>query len=67
MSNFNKYLIDGDALIQNIKKIKRYVGNSTKICAVVKANAYGVGVKNVCNIIGDYVDFYAVVNVEEAM
>lgn len=67
MSEFNKYIINKNNLENNIKKIRRYVGYSTKICAVVKANAYGVGVENVCPIISDYVDYYAVVTTKEAI
>ena len=67
MCNFNEYIIDGNNLISNITKIKKYIGRQTKICAVVKADAYGVGVRNVCPIISDYVDYFAVVSVKEAM
>ncbi len=67
MCNFNEFIIDGAVLQSNLKKIKRYVGRQTKICAVVKADAYGLGVRNVCPIISDEVDFYAVVSVKEAM
>ena len=67
MCNFNKYIIDANTLISNVKKIKRYVGRQTKICAVVKADAYGLGAKNICPIISDDVDYYAVVSVKEAM
>jgi len=67
MCNFNEYIIDSEKLLSNIKKVKRFVGRQTKICAVVKADAYGLGVKNVCPIIADYVDYYAVVSVKEAM
>lgn len=67
MVNFNDYIINKDKLLNNVKRIKRYVGRSTKICAVVKADAYGVGIKNVCPIIEEEVDYFAVVSVKEAM
>jgi len=67
MGDFNRYIINKNNLENNIKKIRKYVGYSTKICAVVKANAYGVGVENVCPIISDYVDYYAVVTTKEAV
>ena len=60
MINFNDYIIDGEKLQSNIKRIKRYIGRSTKICAVVKSDAYGLGVEN-------DVDYYAVVCVKEAI
>ena len=41
--------------------------NSPKFCAVVKANAYGHGYKQVCRAISDLVDFFAVANATEAL
>ena len=67
MVSFNDYIIDGKKLLSNIRKINRYIGRQKKICAVVKADAYGLGVKNVCPLIQDEVDYFAVVNVKEAM
>ena len=67
MVNFNKYIVDKNKLLNNIKRIKRYIGRQTKFCAVVKADAYGLGIKNVCPIIADEVDYFAVVSVKEAM
>ncbi len=40
--------------------------DKVKLCAVIKANGYGVGVANLCKIIDKYVDFYAVSSVQEA-
>lgn len=56
---FNKVLIYKDNLINNIKQVKSENQNS-KICAMVKANAYGVGVFEVVKILESYVDFYGV-------
>ena len=67
MVNFNDYIISANKLQSNLKKIRRYIGRQTKICAVVKSDAYGLGVKNICPIITDEVDYYAVVCVKEAM
>ena len=66
MENFNSYCIEKRALLNNIQKIKSFIGK-TKFCAVVKANAYGLGVENVCPIIDSMVDFYAVICVKEAL
>ena len=60
------YIIDRSHLIHNIKCIKSLLNNNTKLCAIVKANAYGVGVKQVCECIIDYVDYLAVASVIEA-
>lgn len=42
------------------------VDNLSKVCAVVKADGYGIGAKNVVHAIDDYVDFYAVACFVEA-
>lgn len=38
---------------------------SQKFCAVVKANAYGLGVKKICESIDDLVDYFAVSSEDE--
>lgn len=67
MCNINQYHINKSNLINNLLEIRKTIGDSVKLCAVVKANAYGLGVKNVCPIMDDYVDFYAVVSAMEAL
>ena len=67
MRKFSKYIIHKDNLEYNVSLIKRLLKNKVKLCAVVKADAYGIGVDNVCPVIGDYVDYYAVSNVDEAL
>jgi len=56
---FNKLIIYKDNLISNIKQVKQENKNS-KICAMVKANAYGVGVEQVAKILDEYADFFGV-------
>lgn len=56
---FNKFYIDKQNLINNIKQAKQKKPN-IKICAMVKANAYGVGEKLVAKILNKYVDFWGV-------
>lgn len=56
---FNKIIIYKDNLISNIKQVRQENANS-KICAMVKANAYGVGVKQVVQVLNEYVDFFGV-------
>ena len=48
MRNFNKYIVNSDNIKFNITLIKRLLKDNVKLCAVVKANAYGIGVENVC-------------------
>lgn len=61
MNFFNEYIIDKKLLIENVKKY-----NTKKLCAMVKADAYGLGTKNVVKIIDNYVHFYGVANCDEA-
>ncbi len=56
---FNKIMIYKDNLINNIKQVKNE-NPSSKICAMVKANAYGVGEVEVVQILDDFVDFWGV-------
>ncbi|MBE5735135.1 MAG: alanine racemase [Clostridiales bacterium] len=67
MEYFNKFVIDADNLKCNASVIKRLLKDKVKLCAVVKANAYGLGVKNVIPIIDEYVDYYAVANIDEGL
>lgn len=56
---FNKLIIHKDNLINNIKQVK-FENPNSKICAMVKANAYGVGDVEVVKILEPYVDFWGV-------
>ena len=67
MKCFNDYIVDTQVLKDNIGKIKIHVGRQTKICAVVKANAYGVGMHTVCKALKGRVDFFACACVKEAL
>lgn len=61
MKSYTDFILLKQNLIKNIKNFKKFRAN-LKICAVVKANAYGMGVKNVSQIISSLVDFFAVAN-----
>lgn len=62
-----KITINKEKLLKNIAVIRTYLNSKTKLCAVVKCNAYGHGVKQICKIIDDKIDFYAVSNNKEAV
>ncbi len=55
----NEILIDKIKLLNNIKQVRLENPNSL-LCAMVKANAYGVGMKEVVKIIDAFVDYYGV-------
>lgn len=56
---FNKICIYKENLINNIKQVKHDNPNS-KVCAMVKANAYGVGANEVVQILEPFVDYWGV-------
>lgn len=66
MDFFNTLVINKNNLLFNFKTIKNKANNK-KICAMVKANAYGHGLKNVVLTLRNFVDFFGVSNTEEAL
>lgn len=66
MDFFNNIIINKKALLGNLKVIKSMAKNK-KICAMVKANAYGHDLKTVVLSIKNNVDFFGVANTEEAL
>ncbi|OOH88719.1 alanine racemase [Pasteurellaceae bacterium 15-036681] len=58
--------INGSALRHNIELIKSLAPNS-KICAVVKANAYGQGISRVIKSLENHVDAFGVARIKEAL
>lgn len=60
--------IDLDAVENNFKIIKKHVKEDTKICCVVKANAYGHGAVKLAYLYEKLgANYFAVSNVNEAM
>ncbi|MBQ7365518.1 MAG: alanine racemase [Clostridia bacterium] len=60
--------IDLDALCENFRCVKAALSPSTKLCCVVKANAYGHGAVTVAKLYESLgADFFAVSNLEEAL
>lgn len=62
----NEVVINRYNLLKNLSYIKENNPNSL-ICAMVKANAYGVGMKEVVKILDGRVDFFGVASVGEAI
>ena len=52
--------INFENIKSNVKKIKGQLNDGVKMCAVVKANAYGHGLAEVAQYIENDVDFFAV-------
>ena len=60
--------IDLDALTDNFRAIRRMLSPNTKLCCVIKANAYGHGALTVASLYEALgADFLAVSNIEEAL
>ena len=60
--------IDLDAIRHNLTEIRRHINPDAKLCAVVKANAYGHGAVEVSKVAVECgADFLAVATVEEGL
>ena len=62
----NEIIINRYNLLRNLSFIKEQNPNSL-ICAMVKANAYGVGMKEIVKILDEKVDFFGVASAQEAV
>lgn len=66
MEKINKIEISKKQLLKNLEEIKIKSGGK-KICAMVKANAYGLGINQICSILNGKVEFFGVANINEAL
>jgi alanine racemase len=60
---FSKFFLYKQTLINNVRSLKREAHG--RLCVMVKANAYGHGLKEIVNILKDEVDFFGVSNQAE--
>lgn len=60
MENFK--ILNQQNLMENLQTYK-----SKKICAMVKANAYGHGLEEIVSLLSQEIDYFGVANVEEAI
>lgn len=58
--------VDLNQLRRNAEIIRSRLRKGSKVCAVVKANAYGLGARKVVSALNDQVDFFAVATLSEA-
>ena len=64
----NKLIVDTEAIKSNLIEISKLLTNKTKIMPVIKANAYGLGVKEIIKIIEKLnIDIVAVAIVDEGV
>ena len=59
--------IDRAALLANLAAFRRRVGPRVKLCPVIKANAYGHGLREVARLCAPHSGFFAVGSLEEAL
>lgn len=66
MKSFSDYIVNLGVLRSNAQNIKNLIGD-TKFCAIVKANAYGLGLEPVCHSLYGIADYFGVANFMEAI
>ncbi len=60
-----RFVIDLKAILDNFSKAKKKLCNGVKICAVVKANAYGFGAEKIAKLLENQTDYFAVARLSE--
>lgn len=59
---YSKFIVNKKQILENLDNL-----NYDNICAMVKANAYGLGLKPICKILFGKVNFFGVANMQEAL
>lgn len=59
--------INLDAIEHNFNELKKCVNENVKLCAVIKADAYGHGAVTLAHELQDKVDYFAVATTDEAI
>lgn len=52
-------------ILSNFDKTKKILNKNVKVCAVVKANAYGFGLEKICLLLKHKADYFAVSRINE--
>lgn len=52
-------------ILNNFNRVKKSLKSNVKICAVVKANAYGFGARKICQLLNHKADYFAVARLSE--
>lgn len=60
-----RFIVNLSEILDNLKNIKNSIPKATKVCAVVKANAYGFGMRKICFLLKSSVDYFAVARLGE--
>ena len=67
MKSYSDYIVNLTKLKKNCLNIKKDLDSDTKFCAIVKADAYGIGSEAVCKALYGCVDFFGVATLDEAL
>jgi len=67
MGNYLQAEISASAIRSNVALLRRLIGSSVKLCAVVKADCYGHGLSTILPVIAPLADCLAVATPEEAL
>ena len=59
--------VNYDNILFNARKIKETIGDKCKLCAVVKADAYGHGMSKTVDVLQDTADMFAVDRADDAL
>lgn len=62
MFYFNKRVVSAEKILDNLSVFK-----GRKLCAMVKANAYGFGVEEMVKLLSPHVEYFGVASVEEGV
>lgn len=60
-----KFYICSNEILENFARIRKTVGKKVKVCAVIKANAYGFGARKVVQLLNSQADYFAVARLTE--
>lgn len=60
-----KFYICSNEILENFARVRKTVGKKIKICAVIKANAYGFGARKIVQLLNSQADYFAVARLTE--
>lgn len=64
---YRSYLeIDTSIIKENVKNIQEFIGDTTKMMSILKADAYGMGIERIAKEVEPLTDWYGVATAEEA-
>ena len=66
--NSRSYIeVDTSVVQKNVKNIQEFIGENTKLMSILKADAYGLGIEKISQLIEPLTDWFGVATIEEAL